>query len=513
VPQNTTQPLSVTATDKNNVPMTGLNLTFVSTTPITIPVSSSGSITPPFPGAASITAICQPPACNISPQNTIGRFGNGKPVVSNAVSVTTPGVNSTLLWAASTQSRYIYPIDFTNQTVGAPVRLPFAPNSMVISNDGASIYMGTPTELMVFSATSNSLLREDPSVAGQVLAVSPDGANLIISDPRKKLIYLYSSSTTATTGILSTYGGAATHAEFTQDSQTAYITMGTPGTADPSDPNNIPVTPNDQLLVHSTFNGWTQVSLNGNVASDVAITVPTVGAYLAGSQTTGRSYCSSTSTSGSGASETVVNNLFFPLADSVSAPTDRVAATNDGLHIIGASATSNQIADITFKETLPPAPAADDQENPTTAKGSCPTAPAADYFTKFRTAVNTPSLGVTADTITGVLPTPNSSVAFVTYTGSGTLPVYTPATGTVTQVTLDGATAPVAGVISIDGTTAYIGTSGDNQIHLVDTKSLTETQAPINPKLPKYDPTTLQDAPTTYVTPNLLVQFPRKATS
>ena len=167
VNQNNTQPLSATALDINGKTLTRLALDFLSTTPTTIPAASTGTVTPTFPGAASITAICQPPNCNPSPNNQIGLFGNGKPVASNPVNVTTPGANSTQLWIGSTQSRYILPIDFTNQVTSAPVRLPYAPNSMVISNDGSTIYMGTPTELMVFNAGTNGLTREDTLVAGR----------------------------------------------------------------------------------------------------------------------------------------------------------------------------------------------------------------------------------------------------------------------------------------------------------------------------------------------------------
>jgi hypothetical protein len=495
------------AKDQNGVTLTGLTLNFISTTPITIPVSSSGTITPTFPGAAAITAICQPPSCNPSPNNEIGLFGNGKPIASNEVTVTTPGTNSSLIWVGSTQSRYILPVDFTNLTLGTPVRLPFAPNSMVISNDGASIYMGTSTELMVFNATTNSLSREDASVAGQVLAVSPDGTQLIISDPRKQIIYLYSTATsssgTSTGSTTSTYGGVATHAQFTQDNQTVYITLGTPDPSDPLNPQKF--TPTNQLLVYSTFTGWKQITLS-NAASDVAITVPSVGAYLAGSPTTGRSYCASTTLSGTGTNQTV-SNEFYPLADSASVTTDRVAATNDGLHILGATtANGGTLSDIAFKPAQNGVPAG-------LPIGACPQTVSQNYFTNQRNSLNTIPLGVTASTITGVIPASNSSVAFVTYLGSGaSLPAYTPSTGAITQVPLQGVTAPVAGTISSDNLTLFLGTSGDNKVHLINTKTLTDDPSKsITPKLPLY--TNGNDDPSTFVTPNLIVQFPRKATS
>jgi len=69
------------------------------------------------------------------------------------------------------------------------------------------------------------------------------------------------------------------------------------------------------------------------------------------------------------------------------------------------------------------------------------------------------------------------------------------------------AVAPVAGVFSADNTTFYVGTSGDNLVHIL-TKGTAGFQdgltTPIAPKL--------TDTNGTVVIPNLLVQRPRKAT-
>jgi hypothetical protein len=115
---------------------------------------------------------------------------------------------------------------------------------------------------------------------------------------------------------------------------------------------------------------------------------------------------------------------------------------------------------------------------------------------------------VTATAITGVLPTSDSTVAFITYTGSGgVLPAYAPATngpGLITYIKLSGtATAPIAGVISADNTTMYAATSGDNLVHLINRGTLTDTSALV-PNL---------TSPTGAIVPvNLLVQKPRKTT-
>ena len=119
--------------------------------------------------------------------------------------------------------------------------------------------------------------------------------------------------------------------------------------------------------------------------------------------------------------------------------------------------------------------------------------------------------GITATAINGIVPTSNSAIAIITYTGSGgVLPTYTPAAngaGTLGSVKLSGtAIAPVSGVVSSDNTTFYVGTTGDNLVHLINSKTLVDdpTKA-IAPKLP--------DANGNFVTPDLLAQKPRKATS
>ncbi len=505
VNQNNTQPITSVVTDKNGTILTGLSLEFVSTAPTTIPAASGGTVTPLFPGAASISAICLPASCNPSSFNQIGLFGNGKPITSNPISVTTPGQNSTLLYIASTKSRYLAPIDFVTNAPPQPLKLPFVPNSMVISNDGSSIYMGSANEIMVVNALTNLVSREDASVKGLVLAISPDGTTLVVTDPTLGQTYLYASGG----GLASTYGGVATHASFSPDSQTVYITTGTVVTqADPVTLTPAVITPANQMLVHSAFTGWTAIPLT-SPASDVSVTVPSVGAYLGGATTTARSYCTSTTISADGQSTT---NEFYPLADSATVQTDRVVATSDGLHILGATVAGGvSLSDLGFSQTAPKG----------LPVGACPLTVPPNFFTGSRTSTTTVPLGVSATAITGIVPTPDSKLAIVTYTGTGSLPVYHPATGAITPVTLTGsATAPVSGVASADDTTFFVGTTGDNAVHLIDTTALTDNaKQTILPKLPAFIPAPNgptgagTDNPATPVTPDLLVQRPRRPTA
>ncbi len=490
VNQNVGQPLTATVVDTKGVSITGLSLELLSTTPTTLPSGSAGVITPAFPGTGALTAQCLPPVCNPSPLNDIGLFGNGLPVISNEVVVTTPGTNSTVLYMGSTNSQYIVPLDFTTGSLGSPVRLPYVPNSMAISVDGSSIYLGNSTELMVFNALSNTLTRQDTSVPGTVLALSPDGTTLVIADTARQLIYL----ATASGGIQSTYGGVATRAQFTPDSGTVYISAGA------------------QTLVHSSFTGWTSITPQ-NATDDVAVAVPSVGAFFAGPTTAARGFCPATTITTNASGTQVVSNTFYPDAGVAAPTTDRIAATNDGNHILGATVATGAATLTDLFLTHPSTPSGTSNGLPI---GSC----VANNGAPLQFMANPVALlglpGVTATAITGIVPTSDSAIAFVTYTGAGgVLPTYTPAAsataGALGSIALSAAggtapVAPVAGVISSDNTTFYVGTSGDNDVHVINRTTLADQPAQIiAPNLPATTGGT--------ATPNLLALRPRRSTS
>ena len=479
VNQNTAQSLIATVTDTLGAPITSLALQYVSTVPVVIPAGGN-VITPAFPGSAAITAICQPPNCNAAPFNEIGLFGNGTTVTSNPVQINSVGTNiNTVLYIASTGSQYLQPVDFTLPTQGAPIRLPYVPNSLAISQDDSVIYMGTSNEIMIFSTLNNTLTREDTTISGTVLAVSPDNTTVVITDPVRKLTYLY----TSTGSITSEYGGVATRASWAPDSQTVYIT-----------------TNDNRMLVYSTFTGWTAVPL-ANLATDVAVTIPQAGVYLAGGSAatspnpgpvTARTNCPITTVSGTGLAQTTTN-VFYPQIAVAAASDDRLAATNDGIHILGANTAT--FTDITTNQK----------------SGGCPVP-----FT------NTPGaplpLGVAASSISNIYLTSDSAYAFVTYQGTGgAVPEYIQSTtagvpGTLKDVTLQKTAtgtpiAAVSGVVSTDNQTFYTGTSGDNLVHRLTRSStgFTDTLAPIVPALPGINGGT--------ATPDLLAQRPKKSTS
>ncbi|MBB6147375.1 hypothetical protein HNQ77_005371 [Silvibacterium bohemicum] len=461
---STPQNILAVATDQNNTILSGLTLDFTSTRPQEIAVSAAGQVSSTFPSATAITAICQPTTCNPSPIGQIGVLGTGMPVVSNTLNVTSPGRSSTIMWMASTQSQYFSQIDLTTGLPSSPIRTPFPPNSMVLDQAGNNLYFGSFRELMIYSASTNGLSKEDVSVPGVVLAASPDSTTLVINDQLRQVIYLYTVSTGANTSV----GGLATKAVFSPDGKNVYITG----------PNN--------LYVHNANSGWStypinateqSCTLNNNsplaggtydpfCGSDLALTIPAVGQFITGSPTTAHSFCPNAS----------ANPPYYPAAGSVGAQTDKLANTNDGLHILGASVSGNTFTDIGV--TVP--------------TGACPAFSGGTPRTFPTTLNQTPfPAGVTPTEIDDVLASPDSSVAFVLYNATaatGLLPAYQPsaspgAAGTLSTVQLSGtAQAPIAGIFSPDDTIFFVSTSGDNLIHYVDPVALKDTLT-INPGL------------------------------
>jgi len=510
---NNTQPLTATVLDTHNNPITGLALTYSSNDPINIPVSNAGAVTPAYPSDAAITAQCLPNICNPAPQDQIGNLSVGLPVSSNPVDIYTPGPSSNILYMASPQSYNFVALDFQTGTVGAPIRLPYQPNSMVMDEKGNYLFFGSAQENMIVSISAlsgPSLINVTAGVPGTVLAVAPDDSLVVIHDPCRKLFYLYSPAigNTKTAAQLSFAAPGPTvacnannqpldpsvevnppySATFTQDSQTVYIVG------------------DNSLYVYSTFTGWHTCTDNGQAGNcpvgptGLAVTVPGVGAFAGGSTTTAFGYCATgPNNAGQNAGppptgidpNTALNpTAYYPLAATVGAATDELAATTDGFHIIGASALG-ELTDI----------------EPTIPTGMCPLKSGLTFPNSFtQNALTVPG----GTSINQVLVSPNSQLGFVTFfptsatPGAGTgLPAYQIPCTTAQQQSSTGCPAgqvppggqslkniplagsadiPIAGVFSPDTNTFYVSTTGDDMVHFINTTTLTDTQQ-INPDL------------------------------
>jgi hypothetical protein len=261
-----------TILDSVGTTITGIPLTWSSSEPGSITVSTGGGASGSAAGTATIIASCTPPTCNVGfypslpiyPENVVnmtiapsGTPPNATVYVSTTSCGTTDGCYSTIV-----------PITAPN-TVGNPITLPVTPDSMVFDRQGAKIYLGTDSGrlgtvgLAVIDAGSNSAT-EFSSLPGKVLAVSPDGTRLIISDTSVEdapnHVYVFNTQTNAVSTFQIT---GATAADFSPDSLKAYILAGS------------------TLYVYSTLDGLRTIPLAAP-ATDVSFLSEGAFAYVAG---------------------------------------------------------------------------------------------------------------------------------------------------------------------------------------------------------------------------------------
>ncbi|MGD0098583.1 MAG: hypothetical protein ABSB60_19050 [Terracidiphilus sp.] len=484
--------------------ISGLTLDYQSTDPIDISVTSSGSISTAFPGVASVFAICQPATCNSAPTNELGLFGTGLPISSNKVTITTPGTASDYVWfGAPGQSEYVVPLQLLSGTIGSTVRLPYVPNSMVMDQLGIALYLGSEQGLMTVSAISGLPSKPDPNFPGVVLAVAPSGGEALINDQQRQVLSIDSGGTASTT-----FGGMGVAAAWTPDSKTLYIVDS--ASAGPGH--------SDTLYIYNQDTSWTTCSAGSPCAGDfqgaksLALTIPSLGAFLSGNPTVSRTWCP-TGTAGNYDSMN-----FYPQGDSLSVQTDVLAATTDGQHILGAANTGSAI--VLNDIGVDVAPAQCTLAAPLTTG---PTVDATLPVTLNSTAANT--------TVNQVVTSPESNLAFLTYTNSSAttgakLPYYVPGSGAINYVTLTGSssiTAPVAGAFTPDDTLFFVSTAGDNKIHYISIPTSVSPSTPptdtqqISPSLPACTPgvdigCTLAAPTTNSVPATVIVAKPRSTT-
>ena len=475
VTQGVTQNLVTTITDTQGNTIQGLTLAYQSTNPLDISVGSGGAITANFAGQATIYAVCQPQTCNPSPIDQVGVNQTGTSITSNPVTITTPGLASSFIWMASPQSQYFVPVQLISGTVGSAVKMPYFPNSMVIDRTATNLYFGSTHELMVYSASTNSLTKEDPNVPGVVLAASPTNQQILINDPVRQVFYLYAPAS----GTFSTFGGVGTWAQWTPDAQTLYVV----GYVTNAGGAKIPT-----MFVNNTNTGWTTYPLTTGepvnqaiAASSLTVAVPGVGAFLSGNPTVAYAWCPAVTPS-----KTIAQA--YPEIPTVNLPwTDILAATPDGEHILGVGLDGGNTPTLTDVNV---------NMSQSLINGACPSAGGSS--TKITASPVTQvlqapagALGFQAAAINQLVASPASNLAFFTYTPNATAtnkvwyyqPTTTGSLGTVGSITLNEpagsaatATAPLTGVFSLDDTTFFVSTAGDNMVHYIDVKTLQDKQ-------------------------------------
>src|SRR6266700_987070 len=200
--------VGATVTDVAGIPITGVPLTWSSSNPASVTVSSSGAVSTPGVGGASVIASCTPPTCNIglTPLTPIYPETALQVIVTPPANSTAPA--SYTLFASSTGCgvlegcvTILVPIAIPANTVGNAVGLPATPNSLLFDRQGRNAYLGTNlgefgTKGLMVVSTSVS---ENKSAPGNVLAISPDGSRVIVSDTAETPNQVFIVSSTGAT--------------------------------------------------------------------------------------------------------------------------------------------------------------------------------------------------------------------------------------------------------------------------------------------------------------------------
>lgn len=245
VPASTTISASATTIDAAGNSITGVPLTWSSSNGSSVGVTgtdnNTASITTLLPGGATVIASCTPPSCNpgfqpsqpVYPANVIrvvvGRISttpNHTVLVTSDGCANLPGCISTIV-PINTSGSASSPAN----TVGAASGLTATPNSLVIplGTTTGSAFLGTDfsqqnTKGLMLLSSSNAVT-QFPSAPGKVLAASPNGSLVIVSDTADAVnqVYLFNTLSNISTPFSIT---GATAAAFSPDSMKAFVLAG-----------------------------------------------------------------------------------------------------------------------------------------------------------------------------------------------------------------------------------------------------------------------------------------------
>ncbi len=219
-----TATLQATVTDTLGNPVEGATLSFSTTAAAVARATGTvGSVTVSAltAGSFSVVASCTPPNCNSAPTGTISSpsgqttaqaLGFGFPVYSNVVPGTVAGTTTTSVFVtgptmlsngpANHQLEVLNSSTLALQTV---VPLPNVANSMMFDQQGQKLYIGSDSGLMSLDPSSNTVTLFSgtisdstvTTVSGKVLAISPDGTKVILSNISNGLVFIVTQNASA----------------------------------------------------------------------------------------------------------------------------------------------------------------------------------------------------------------------------------------------------------------------------------------------------------------------------
>jgi WD40 repeat protein len=342
----------------------------------------------------------------------------------------------------------VLPVDSTTNTVGNSVNLTSTPNSIVFDRQGTKAFLGTDKGLlgtkglMVIDLTASPVsITNNNTVPGKVLAVSPDGSKVIVSDTADAVNQVFVFNTSDSSSVALPISGA-TAADFSPDNLRAFIAAGS------------------KLFIYSTQQDALQALTLAAPATGVAYLTGGIGGYLAGGDPAGLSFLPTCGTQ---------PPTLTPVADPA---THLIQAMPDGRSVFSVNSPTVQIV-----ETILPTPP------PTIAIGQdgCP-APRGGLTLAFAVndSVNYPEtvpvdLGQGNFTPTQLIISSDGATAYILTSNSSNILAFDINNRIPTAIQMANNAIPVSGDLTTDGKRLYVAGS-DGSVHVLDTSTTADIQ-------------------------------------
>jgi hypothetical protein len=433
LPNGSSKKITATVTDTMGMNLSKVTLTYSSSQPAVLTVSPgavelgpAGTIATTLAGGSDVTVSCTPPSCNAGIGPPAPATGSVLPIYPNSTLAftvtkgTSTTAQSTTAFVTSTGcatnfncGTNLVPIAIPANTVGASLVLPGPPNSLLFNRAGTKVYAGSRSGLMVLDPTANPIsVVPFPAVTGKVLAVSPNGNLLVVSDTVSSPNQVYIFNQASTANIVNLPISGVTAAAFSPDSLKVYMLAGS------------------TLYVYSTLEALKTIELSAP-ANDVTFLPVGAFAYIAGgvkSGVTSRETC----TDGDAGSVTTFGT---PLA---------IQPTLDGTHLLALD------------------PPGIDVITATTTPVGCPPA--------VNTSPTVPFVNLGQGQFTPIkfLLSTDGQKAYILASNIGAVLVYTVSSGTSSAIALVGDALPLDADLTVDGTELYVSAS-DGTVHQIDT--------------------------------------------
>lgn len=434
----TTKQLAADVTDTLGNAVSGLSLTYTSNQPATASISSAGLVTAVGAGNATFVASCTPPSCNPGLSGaSAGISGSGQAVYSNVALGTVSGTSTSTAYVASTASTNLIriPTD-TNIPDPTAITLPQTPNSFVWNRQGTKAYLGSGGGLMVLDPSSNSVTVVQGSTTGKVLAVSLDGNKVVIANDTTVFVYDVGRNSFESFSQVPN----AVAADFPADSSKAFIINAT------------------KLGIYMPGASFTTMTLSS--ANDVVFIAQGAAGFVADSPVNAFATC---------------RNIGIGSVSS-STNTKLIRALPNGTQLIAALSAPPSPGWLEIAYTISP------------TAGDC----------RPTLTIPPPTLHVGISSVPDgsmLQVAPDGSRVFLTYQGGTAMtpttgiPFYNTVTRTAGSIALVGGGAAFTGGITLDSQNLYVGSKGDNKVHLISVASGTDTQQIVVDQLTQSDGT------------------------